>query len=214
MAYRQLCFVTFAMLGLWLPACGSGDVAGEVDPPKSDQPPASGDQAPPNSDQPPGNSDQPPGNSDQPPGNPDQPLGPQPGQPSPSTWEDECDDLCDEYGGAQECEANSASGALVRTICDHGCSVKQGEESCEATFVTAVKCVAGLSGLCTEAGPSAATAMTCQQAVSAAQACVLAAQPGGGDTCNTAGQCECEDDCASCKCALGASSAVCASLCD
>lgn len=174
MAYRQLCAVTFAVLGLGVAACGGGPAASQTDD-GSDQPPSSVDQAPVSSEKPPGNPDQPPGNPDQPPSNPDQPPSGNPtGNPPPNQPNADCQALCEQYGDAQACQ-DETDRALVRPICTHGCRIKAGEEGCESALLSAVSCVRALTGLCTEDGPGDAAVTNCQRAVNAAQMCIQAA---------------------------------------
>lgn len=204
MAHRQLFAVTFLASGLWLAACGGG---GTLPEPSVDE---TSDQAPGNADQPPVNPDQPPGNSDQPPG-----AGQPGGGTPPSAGGNACEQFCDRYGN--DCSGMNQANVIVRSLCGRGCDDLLAKQECTSTFTNLLTCVQGLQGLCTEAGPSNSDVQRCTGPYQAWTNC----EDQGTDdppvitpmACTQAGGCDCTDDCATCRCALGEASTTCDAIC-
>jgi hypothetical protein len=204
-AYRQLFAATFVTLGLAASACGGGGASsssggsGTV----SEQPPAS--------------DDQPPGNPDQPPANPDQPpSGQTGGTVTTPGGSNECERFCDRYG--DDCPGNNQASSIVRSLCNRGCDDLLAAQQCAPALGSLLACVVDLPGLCTEAGPSNADLQTCTNAYQAWTSCdnpddddnPPAMMPMG---CTQAGGCDCADNCAACRCALGEANTTCDAVC-
>ena len=202
MAYRQLCALT--LVASWLAACGGG---GTLPAPSTND-----------SDAIPANTDQPPGSSDQAPANEDQP--PQASQSSGGTAKpggsNECKDFCDDHG--KSCAGDNQANTIIRSLCDRGCDSLLGNQQCAPAFGKLLTCVVALPGLCTPMGPSGSDLQKCTEVYQTWTTCdgdksqgnPPAMQPAG---CKKDAGCDCADECASCHCLLGESSATCAPLC-
>lgn len=213
MAYRQLCAVTFAVLGLVASGCGSG--------PGNAVASGSGDgQAPSNADQPPSSSgsDQAPVSSDQ--GPPSSETAPPSSEVAAGTGgglgalcQSFCQTIAD-LGG--RCADNMLD--LETGICD-GASACQvpANTPCQAELAEAFRClIDGLAQVCTmdQSGPgngngnAAKPAGICQDVLNDVETCAQAhgAITDGGGTqqgCFAQGGCHCDDDCMKCQCEAG-----------
>jgi len=200
-AYRQLCAVTFAVLGWVTVGCGSGSGSLAVPDVTDEQPPA-------NPDQPTNNASDHTSNADQPPANPDRPLHEPSGLPGTgdSGAETACRALCDSI---KDKDCKGPSGAVTRAICNTGCVLSAAQQPCAAEFAAAISCLGGLDGLCTDA-LTEDQAASCDNAFDAADECDKAHQPPDDDEgppCSAARGCECGNDaCMTCACEAGTDS--------
>ena len=200
MAYRQLCAVTFAVLGWVTVGCGSGSGSVAVPDVTDEQPPANPDQPPNNASDRTSNADQPPANPDQPPNDPD-------GLPSTGGGggaESQCRAFCDSI---KDKDCTGPSGAITRAVCNTGCVLTAEQRSCATEIAAAISCLDGLNGLCTDAFTEDEAA-ACEDAFDAADACEDAHQPpddnNNGPPCSAAGGCACGDNaCMTCRCQAG-----------
>jgi hypothetical protein len=204
-AYRKLLAFAYIALALTALGCDGGNSASAA--------PGDGEDLSGPADQPPLNPDQPPGSTDRPPASADQPAGgPVRGGDGGDPAETACRDLCGGVGA--DCDGDNAASQAVRAICQSGCVLDAQERQCSTQALTAINCLAGLNGLCTEDGPSEQDEARCERALDAMDKCIngdQGQQPTTG--CTQAGACVCDDDCQSCACALGEDSAVCATIC-
>lgn len=198
MAYRQLCAVTFAVLGWVTVGCGSGSGSVAVPDVTDDPPPA-------NRDQPPNNASDHTSNADQPPANPDQPPNDANGLPSTGGGngaEGVCRAFCDSI---KDKDCKGPSNAITRALCDSGCVLPTEQQACATEFSAAITCVSHLNGLCTEAFTED-DAAACKDTFDAANACAKAHQlpdDNNGPPCSEAGGCECDSACMTCTCEAG-----------
>lgn len=197
MAYRQLCAVTFAVLGWVTVGCGSGSGAVAVADVTEDQPPA-------NPDRPTNNVSDRTSNPDQPPANPDQPPNDSNGLPSTggSGAEGICRAFCDSI---KEKDCKGPSAAITRALCNTGCVLSAEQQACATEIAAAISCLSHLNGLCTEEFTEN-DAAACRDTFDAADACDEAHQPpddDGGPPCSPAGGCECGNACQTCGCLAG-----------
>jgi hypothetical protein len=201
-AYRQLCAVTFAVLGWVTVGCGSGSGSLATSDVTEDQPPANPDRPTNNASDRTSNADQPPANPDQPPSDPD-------GLPSTGggggNAEALCQAFCDGIKG-KDCNGPSGLGGVVRLLCNSGCVLSAEDQACASEIAQAISCVSGLSTLCTEAFTED-QGDVCQDVFDAARACDEAHQPpddnNDGPPCSTARGCDCGNACETCGCLAG-----------
>jgi hypothetical protein len=190
-AYRQLCAVTFAVLGWVTVGCGSGG----------------GPDATPNpiNEQPPGNRDQPINNAtDRPPTNPDQPPNSSGALPGPGGGgaEGQCRAFCNSIQG-KDCMGAGKLTAAIRAVCQAGCALTPQERLCANEIVGVVGCLSRLPGLCTDAFDEDQDD-ACDASIKAVNDCEEANEPQENQgACNTAGGCECETACQTCTCNAG-----------
>jgi hypothetical protein len=188
-AYRQLCAVTFAVLGWVTVGCGSG----------------SGPNASPNpiDEHPPGNRDQPTNNAtDRLPINPDQPSNSSSGSPNQAgggAAEGQCRTFCASIQG-KDCTGAGKLTAAIRVACESGCVLSAQDQLCASQIAGALGCLSNLSGLCTDAFDEDQDD-ACDTAFKAVDDCEKANEPAGA--CNAAGGCECETACQTCGCKAG-----------
>jgi hypothetical protein len=211
-AYRQLCAVTFAAIGLLCAAC-SGGPGGAVASSNKDRAPSNADQPPSNAaDQAPSNSDQAPTTStDAPPSNPDAPAGNGGGSLGA---------LCREFCESLQGFSDRCGGGAEGDLCDASdCQVPAGYP-CGPETAEVFQClIDNLDNLCTDTGrgngdvpgngaqPQPQDPVSiCQTALDKANACSKAhGLDDGGDTtqqhgCYQQGGCECADPCQTCTC--------------
>jgi hypothetical protein len=231
-AYRQLCAVTFAALGLVFAGCGgntassasSGSDPGEVQPPNNtDQPPHSaGDQAPSSSETPPSNPDRPPSSADDPAGSGGGGVG------------DVCRRLCDAVAGAGDRCGKGMNDLGLGNVCSEeiDCQVPP-NFPCGNQAVNLFNCLFNnLSLLCADDGDGnngegngeGPTSTACQSAL---QDFIQCGEDNGLDddgddndpdppACSRDGGCDCPTECQSCTCDAGTDVdelAECAAVC-
>lgn len=191
MAYRQLCAVTFAVLGWVTVGCGSGGGGPDASPDAIDE-------------HPPGNRDQPTNNAEQAPINPDQPPNEAGGLPNEGgDVESECRAFCDSVAG-KDCTGGGKLNATIRSKCPSGCVLSAQDRLCANEIAGIVHCMSSLSGLCTDAFDEDQDS-ACDASFRALNACEEANDP-DDDTqgaCNTAGGCACDTACEACECIAG-----------
>lgn len=180
MAYRQLCSVTLAVLGLALgcggstgTSTGSGSTtAGEQPPNNPDAPLTSGDQAPASADAPPSSPDSPPVSADAP-----------AGSGTGGRLGGLCRQICTSLAGALDHCSQGDSMATLSVDCGaaDACQVPPEILPCENQFVAVFQClIDNVAMLCPAAeqgqGQDAAgsTAALCVDSAKAAQACATA----------------------------------------
>jgi hypothetical protein len=197
-AYRQLCAVTFAVLGLVTVGCGSGSAGAAASDTGDDQPPANAEQAPNSSSDPVSNSDQAPINPDQPPNDSAALLG------GGGNVESQCRSFCDSLDGL-DCNGAGGIGRAISRVCSSGCTFSAQDALCASEIAAAIACLAGLNGLCTDAFAEQDAAV-CQTTLDAADACDQPQQPPtdgngpGNGNCSTDGGCACGSVCLTCRC--------------
>jgi hypothetical protein len=214
-AYRQLCAVTFAALGLVFAGCGgntsssasSGSDPGEVQPPNNtDQPPHSaGDQPPPSGETPPSNPDRPPSSVDDPAGSGGGGVG------------DVCRRLCDAVAGAGDRCTRGMNGMGLGGFCSEeiDCQVPP-NFPCSSQAVDLFNCLFNnLSLLCADDGKNSeeqgdSEASACQTAFEEFIQCGEANGLDDDDdddpdppACSREGGCDCPTECQSCTCEAG-----------
>jgi hypothetical protein len=224
-AYRQLCAVTFAVLGWVTVGCGAGTASHVGTDASEEQPPANTDAPPSNSDQA-TNPDTTPANPDKPPTSADAPAGTGGGLSalckricsSLASFADDCNSGMDTIGMGDICSA------------DVDCQIP-GDIPCQNEIADAFDCVfTNLAAICSadNQGPGngdAAQAEPCRDVGEAYNKCARAnGQPGTGTgngngngngngtaggpgnpaaACTTAGGCECGTPCLNCLCEAG-----------
>jgi hypothetical protein len=200
-AYRQLCAVTFAVLGWVTVGCGSGSGAVAVADVTEDQPPANPDRPTNNASDRTSNPDQPPANPDQPPSDPD-------GLPSTGggggNAEALCRAFCDSIEG-KDCTGQSGLGGAVRFLCNSGCVLSAEDQVCANEIAQAISCISGISTICTDDFNDDQRDV-CKREFDAVEACEEAHEPPDDNVppCSTAGGCECGNDaCDTCRCQAG-----------
>ena len=230
MAYRQLCAMTLAVLGLAAVGCG-GDTNSQASSPEAAQQPPS------NPDQPPGNSDQASGNSDQAPSNPDRPVN-NANDPAGTGGGGRIGALCQELCSSldrlsDQCDDMPMMGE-TNGLCSTDCQVPPNILPCEQEITGVFSClIDNLQLFCPmsddnqqDPGPGRppAAASPCQDILRAYTTCAEAHgitddDPGDDNNapkCSTAGGCDCPSDCMTCTCEAGTNTdalAACADAC-
>lgn len=221
MAYRHLCAVTFAAIGLLAAAC-SGGAGTAVPSSNNDRTPSNADQPPSNgaSDAVSSNNDSAPSSIDRPPSNPDAPAGTGGGNLGAL-----CRDFCDSLKAVSDRCGGDSNGA-ENDLCDAtDCKVPAGypcgPEAAEL-FQCLIDILDGLSCNVSGSGngggngngpqPQQEDATSvCKDAIDKTNACAKAHGLDDGDTdgnmmmpqqrgCYPQGGCECDDACAACTC--------------
>jgi hypothetical protein len=221
-AYRQLCAVTFVMLGLVAVGCGGNTTttAGGSASPGDQQPPTNHDQAPSSSDKPPSASDQAPASGTTPPSSADSPAGGGGGGHLGQL----CQQLCSSLAGVADRCSNGMSVFGMDKVCSKAntCQVPA-NFPCQNEAAALFSClIDNLDALCVhgtdssgqggsqgQQGP-APTATTCQDVLKTFTSCAAANAPptptpgtGTGKNCTSAGGCDCPNNCMKCQCQAG-----------
>jgi hypothetical protein len=215
-AYRQLCAVTFAMLGWAAVACGGGTATNARPDATEEQPPTNGDQAPNDTDTA-SNTDQPPANSDSPPNNAGEPAGSGGGR-----LEQLCKRICDTI----ETLAEDCSDGMTDVGMGDACSAEVNcqippSTPCQDEIADAFDCIfANLAIICSDEpgqGPGQGpAARPCNDVAKRLTDCArdngLTDPPddngnGNGNdpppSCTPMGGCECATECLTCGCEAG-----------
>lgn len=212
MAYRQLCAVTFAVLGLVTVGCGAGTASRVDTDATEEQPPVNSDQAPNNAGDTASNPDKAPSNPDAPPGSSEDPAGPGGGGRLTAL----CHQLCDTLSAlATDCNPNMGMGmGDMDEVCsgDVNCQVPA-NVPCQNELANAFECVLdNVALICTDetpGEPQGPMAMPCRDVGRALTQCTQANEPVDNPDdnpqrdCTVAGGCECPTECATCSCEAG-----------
>ena len=191
MAYRQLCAVTFAVLGWVTVGCGSGGGPDATPDPIDEHPPGNRDQPINNAaDRPPTDPDQPPNNS-----------GGLPNQGGGGNAEGQCRAFCASIQG-KDCMGAGNLTAAIRQACQSGCVLTAQQRLCANEIAGVISCLSRLSGLCTDAFDEDQED-ACDASFRAVDDCEEANEPQTQGACNTAGGCECATACLTCGCNAG-----------
>lgn len=218
MAYRQLCAVTFAMLGWVAVACGGGTASNAAPDATEEQPPTNPDQADNDTETPP-NPDAPPSNPEQPPNNDSDAAGSGGGRleqlchricDTLDTLVDDCSDGMTDIGMGEACSA------------EVNCQIPP-NTPCQNEIADAFDCIfANLATICSpDQGPGEGpgqggpAAKPCNDVAKRFTDCArdngLVDTPddnGNGNnnpprSCTTQGGCECDTECLTCGCEAG-----------
>lgn len=216
MAYRQLCAVTFAVLGFITVGCGAGTSSAVGTDATEEQPPANTDQAPNNAGDAASNPDKPPSNPDRAPTSSEDPAGSGGGGRLTAL----CDQICSTLETiANDCDIGMGTGmGGMEEVCsgDVQCQVPA-DLPCQNEIADAFECIFdNLALICADddqEGPGGPMAEPCRDVGRALTQCTDANEPvgpGPGDgpgnqgNCTAAGGCErCENECATCSCEAG-----------
>jgi hypothetical protein len=181
-AYRQLCSVTFAVLGLVAFGCGGNTTASTAtgSTPAGEQPPGNPDQAPSGADQAPTSSDTPAANTDGPPASSETPAGSGAGGKLGAL----CQQLCSSIDQAVNQCSQGKLKLGMDDLCSSSCDIPPTVLPCESELASLLQCFIGnLGSLCVASGdnngqdpvPAAQpTVNQCDAAATAAQACAKA----------------------------------------
>lgn len=207
MAYRQLCAVTFALLGCVV-ACGGNTAGGSTQATTTDpQPPSNGDRAPNNaSDQAPKSSGDPaPTNPDAPPGSSDTPAGSGAGGRIGQL----CQQLCDRVAmSADDCTGNMNIFGMEGLCKDAGDCQVPADLPCQNEIAGLFDCLLGLASFC-DGQQTNDEAKQCAAVLKPFTDCEKANTPtptpidDNPKGCYTAGGCDCANDCLKCSCKAG-----------
>jgi hypothetical protein len=217
-AYRQLCAVTFAVLGWLAVGCGGGTGSNAAANATEQQPPSNSDQPPSNTDQA-SNPDQAPSSSDTPPSSADDTAG--------SGNGGRLGALCQQFCQTLSQVANDCSGDMLgmQDFCsgDAVCQVPA-DVPCQTEIGDAFSCIIdNIKGICSapaQGSDAPNGAVPCEDTVKGLTTCLDGATNGGGGnnngngngngntpgSCSAAGGCDCATDCLSCLCDAGTDS--------
>ena len=211
MAYRQLCAVTFAVLGWVTVGCGGGTATTTATNTNDQQPPNNTNQPPSNADQA-TNPDKTPPSVDTPPASSEAPAG------SGGGLSALCKKICSTLSTfAGDCSSGMTTVGMT-DLCsaDVKCDIP-GDIPCQTEIADEFDCVfSNLADICSGAqgAGNAAQAQPCRDVGRAYTKCAQAnGLTGSTDTptdpgkpaaaCTTAGGCACATDCATCGCKAG-----------
>ncbi len=223
MAYRQLCAVTFAVLGFVAVGCGGDTNTRPSSSEAEQQPPSNSDQPPSNSDQA-SNSDPVPSNTDQPPNNATDPAG-SGGSGRLGTL---CQQLCTSLDQLDSrCDRMPMMGD-TNALCSSECQVPANILPCEDEIADVFSCLLdNLQLYCPMTdredppGKQNPATMACEDIIKTYNKCAAAHgithdEDSKAPKCSVAGGCDCPSDCMACTCAAGnnrADLAACDAVC-
>lgn len=218
MAYRQLCAVTFAALGLIAVACGGSTGTNAAPDATEQQPPSNPDQAPNETDQA-SNTDRPPTSSDQPPSDTD---------PAGSGGSGRLTALCEKICSTISTLADDCGDGMTMVGMGNVCSEEVDcqlppDLPCQDEIANAFDCIfVNLAALCAagqDENPEVPRAEPCQDVGQAYLTCArangLIEDNGNGNgngngnnppACTQDGGCDCPSSCTECTCEAGTNS--------